>query len=100
MCYPYAFVDRADAASDVVVPRCQKAATCIPCTEDADCTADYSCVNVGGLGFTADYRCAPTCAADGDCAGTDGGAACKMSKDSVGSDEGKMACIPANGTCL
>ncbi len=99
VCHAYPYVDRANDAFDVIVPRCQKAATCIPCAENADCTDGYSCVNVGGLGFTADYRCAPTCMADADCTGTDGGATCKDSKDKVGNADGQKACIPANNTC-
>jgi len=99
VCHAYPYFDRAGTEFDVVVPRCQLAATCTPCTEHADCTEGYACVNAGGLGFLADYRCAPACATDGDCAGTDGGATCKESKDKVGNGEGTMACIPAGNTC-
>jgi hypothetical protein len=99
LCYAYPYIDRADDANDVYVNRCQQPATCVECSEDADCGPNYSCVNVGGLGFTVDYRCAPTCVADADCTGTDGGATCKDSKDKIGDLEGKKACIPANGTC-
>jgi hypothetical protein len=96
VCHNYPYVNRVDDANDVYVPRCQKAASCIPCVEDADCTDGYSCVNAGGIGFLANYRCAPTCTVDGDCAGTDGGATCKESKDDLGNAEGKKACIPAS----
>ena len=100
VCNPYMWIDRPGEEFDLTLPQCQMAATCITCETSDDCVPGYDCVNVGGLGFTADYRCAPSCAADGDCAGTDGGDTCKESKDKVGEGEGVMACMPPVNTCL
>ena len=73
---------------------CRKAKSCLVCEHDYSCPSGFLCVNVGGLGFLADYRCAPACATNADCAGTDGGPVCEDSVSANGEPEGKMACIP------
>ncbi len=77
-------IPRKDASKAGIVPLCLKKKSCLPCTEDFECTGGYKC--------TAG-KCAPPCATDADCAGTDGGAKCVAAKDAKGKD------IPGSKVC-
>jgi hypothetical protein len=72
---------------------CRKAKSCLPCSDDSQCTDGYVCGNIGTTGLNADFRCVPGCAADADCTGTDGGDKCVDTKDATGKATGKLACV-------
>ena len=93
-CLDNVYLPRPDMDNAGIFKICRKAVSCLACTDDYSCAEGYSCVNAGGAGITADYRCAPTCEIDDDCAGTDGGDVCAESTGADGEAEGKMACIP------
>ena len=95
-CLDNVYLPRPDMDNAAIYKACRKAVSCLSCTDDYSCSPGYQCVNVGGYGITADYKCAPTCEIDDDCAGTDGGPACVESMDADGQPEGKMACIPTD----
>ncbi len=94
ICDPLTLIDRPGANADVTVDVCKKQASCIPCSDHVDCTGDYVCVNAGGVGLLANYRCAPPCSQDADCLGTDGGSSCEQSVDKQGKPEGVLSCTP------
>ena len=99
ICDDYVLLDRKDDADDVTIGLCRKQKSCVSCVADTDCAGNYVCVNAGGVGLLADYRCAPPCSAAGDdasCAGTDGGNTCSESVNADGSGEGVFACVPGN----
>lgn len=93
-CQNVVLIDRANDADDVATGMCRKAASCITCFDDNDCSGDYVCANAGGVGLLADQRCAPACTVDADCAGTDGGNTCAVSIGANGQPDGTSACIP------
>jgi len=95
-CLDNVYLPRPNLDNAGVFKVCRKAVSCLSCEDDYSCAPGYSCVNAGGGGITADYRCAPTCEIDDDCADTDGGAACVESVDAAGENEGKLACIPTD----
>lgn len=99
VCAPRLYIDRLDDTKDLSFGLCQKDVSCVPCYADGDCINGRICVNVGGSGLTADYRCAPACADDTECGDdTTASTLCVESKDKNNKGEGKKACIgKANG---
>jgi len=77
-------IPRKDKSKAAILPLCLKKKSCLPCTEDFECNGGYKC-NAG--------KCAPPCAVDADCAGTDGGAKCIPAKNLKGKDiAGSLVC--------
>ncbi len=95
-CVDNVYLPRVDMNNAAIYKACRKAVSCLSCTDDYSCTPGYQCVNVGGTGITADYKCAPTCEVDDDCAATDGGPMCVESVDADGQPEGKLTCAPTD----
>jgi hypothetical protein len=93
-CDEVRIIDRKNDDYDLKVKICHKKLACIPCTADSECPGEFVCINAGGSGMLADYRCAPPCEIDDNCTGAGGGALCIESKDKNGNPEAKKACIP------
>ena len=93
-CLDNVYLARPNMDNAAIYKTCRKAVSCLPCSNDYDCAPGFLCVNVGGFGITADYKCAPTCETDDDCVNTDGGLTCVESISAAGQLEGKLACIP------
>lgn len=93
VCAPRIYVDREGEDKDVAYKMCQQDSSCVPCFLDSDCVGDRVCVNVGGPGITADYRCAKACADNTECTDATASTLCVESKGKDGKGEGKLACI-------
>jgi hypothetical protein len=93
VCAPRIYVDREGEDKDVVYNMCQQDSSCVPCAADLDCVGDRVCVNVGGPGITADYRCAKACTDNTQCTDATASTLCVESKGKDGKVEGKFACI-------
>ena len=93
VCTEDVLTPRADPALSGVTNRCVLQKTCMGCSDDSDCGGDYQCVNFGGIGFLADYRCGSPCETDGDCPDPD--ASCIEDVDPAGKISGKKVCGPS-----
>ncbi len=61
----------------VSVRECRVVDDCVTCHDDRDCPdPSLRCANMATLPYQDDFRCAPTCEADGDCAAWGGGVTC------------------------
>ena len=92
VCTEEVLIPRPDPANSGVTQRCILAETCLPCETDTDCGGDFVCVNVGGLGDLALYRCGEPCAEVADC--EEPGQSCTEDIGPGGWPTGKRACMP------
>lgn len=68
-CVKRAVIWRETPSDRVTVRECRIVETCVPCRDDRDCPDEnLRCADVATLPYQNDYRCAPTCASDADCA--------------------------------
>ena len=91
-CTEEVLIPRPDDAMSGKTARCILAKTCVPCDVDTDCGGDMVCINVGGLGDLAQYRCGSACEEVSDCTEMD-----QSCTEDIGPDgwpTGKRACMP------
>lgn len=64
--------------SHVTVRECRVVDTCVACRDDRDCPAiSLRCANVASSQYVTDFRCAPVCESDNECAQFGQGVACR-----------------------
>ncbi len=76
-CVSRIVIPREPPAEPVSVRECRVVDACVVCQDDRDCPdASLRCANVAALPYEEDFRCAPACESDADCASWGEGAAC------------------------
>jgi len=87
-------IPRPNAADSGITTRCVLQKTCLACENDGDCGGDHKCVNIGGIGFLADFRCGAPCETDADCPDVDH--TCQEGVDPAnGKPQAAKACTPS-----
>ncbi len=72
---------------------CRQDLACTTCVSDASCTGNRSCVNLGGIGDNADFRCVDACTADAECTGAQ--STCNAGENAFG--DAVMGCFDQSG---
>ncbi len=93
-CTENLLLERPDPSLSGWTQRCVLQETCLSCDSDQDCGGDHVCVNDGGLGALADFRCGAPCIEDADC--TEPDTTCQQDIGPTGAATGKNACLPAS----
>ncbi|MGB0588161.1 MAG: hypothetical protein ACPGU1_00655 [Myxococcota bacterium] len=94
-CTTETLIARPDDTLSGKTQRCRLAATCLVCESDDDCGGDYVCINMGGLGESADMRCGEPCMPSQGCDDPDA-SECTQHITSVGQPTDSHACMPVS----
>ena len=94
-CTTETLIARPEDALSGKTKRCRIAETCLVCESDEDCGGDYVCINMGGLGDSADMRCGEPCMPSQGCDDPDA-SECTQHITNVGQPTDIHACMPVS----
>jgi hypothetical protein len=96
VCAPRTLVPRSGPLPGIELPVCRLLGECVTCQSRWDCDANHRCVDVSQVTYATNYRCAPACQDNQDCAGFGDGFECIEANTTwASSTTGKtQACLP------